>query len=153
MAESLRTKLETAIDRRIHALVPNLSRDVAANVPPGGMHPLEMLLLSPAASSSVEIGTIPVLYRCNVESVLLVGDVEGTATIDIKRARPGETTPGDSLFGASLPALSTGRLVWVGPSADWVRYLEPNTVLFYYVTATAGLGRLDIALNVRCLTG
>jgi hypothetical protein len=147
------SRLINVIDQRIYTLVPGLSRSVAGNMPPGGMHPLQFSVLAPSASSSVEIGTIPVLYKCFVDSVLLVGDVEGTATVDIKRARPGETTPGDSLFGSSLPALSTGRLVWVDPAAAWVRYLEPNTVLFYFVTATTGLGRLDIALNVRCLVG
>lgn len=152
-AMALRAKLDAIIDRRIHALAPEIAREVFGAVPPGGLHPLQFTVASPTASTSARVGALPVLYRCNVESVLLVGDGGGTATVDIKRARPGETVAGESLFGANLPALSSGNVAWINPSADWVRFIEPNTVLHYYVTAVSGITTLDIALNVRCLTG
>jgi hypothetical protein len=146
-----RARLEALIDSRIYRVAPEIVRGIVGNTPPGGMHPIEVSVASPAASASAEVIAVPVLYKCNVESVLLVGDTTGTATVDIKRARPGETVAGDSLFGANPPALSSGSLVWVEPAADWVRYIEPRTVLFFYVTAASGLSRLDIALNVRAL--
>jgi hypothetical protein len=147
------SRLINLIDQRIQLLTPALVRGVAGNMPPGGMHPLELSIVSPAGDWNVSVGSIPVLYKCVVESVLLVGDAAGTAVADVKRARPGETTEGDSLFGNSYPVLDNSRLSWTLPASDWVRYIEPNSVLFFYVAYSSGLGRLDIALNVRCLTG
>ena len=149
----MRSRLDALIDRRIHELAPSLARETAGNMPPGGMHPLQVSIASPSASTSARAAALPALYKCYVESVLLVGDNSGTATVDIWRARPGETAPSQSLFGGDVPSLSSGDVVWVDPTTNWVRYIEPDTVLYYYVTAVSGITTLDIALNVRCLTG
>lgn len=100
-------------------------------------------------------GLIITDFAFDIQQVTLLGDVSGTATVDVRRttyaAYNGTTHPGagDSIVASAVPTLTTAIKYQDGALAGWSKSIAVGDVLAFNLSSVDGvLGRILVSLKV-----
>jgi hypothetical protein len=144
----------------LRAMVAQIARSVARdeiatalkNLRPGGLIPYACTVIDPIGSSVEPICHIDVPFPGWVEKVTFRSAQVGTATLDITKRRPTQTyAQALTIFTAPKPAIAgaTDAEIPALPSYTWLRWIEADSTLYYFLTSVSGFTSLTINLWLR----
>lgn len=94
-----------------------------------------------------EVVYLPVTLDCTITGWTLVGDVVGSAVIDVWKAPNAIPTVGNTIAGSEKPTLSAAQLASDNTLTTWSVAVTAGDILAFRIDSASGVKRLTLTLS------